>query len=403
MSLFKTIATLLKIDLRKSDHAHSIGQIKPIGLIFVATAFASTQSNAIANNVTPTIVGCPLASFYNPSLTSHTNTSINPTCVQPNESIPGSLDPYRYARNIWDLKAKDGRLYIGAGNASNVGTATNAGTAYGGTPIIYYDPVKNIFFKETIVTDEQIDKFVELQGRICAPGADPLQSWSMGNYYCQTSSNSWQMYRELPNALHTYDMISHGGITFAAVGLQYYAGRVDYFNQSTGIWSSLINSNRSVYSLMPVGSHLYTISELPNNDTDTTNFPHVHKINSTNGIPTVTATTNLSDTLFPNTTLSQTSRRRIYRNEKIGAQTLFIGAYIFNDLQSRPFGLYLASEAVNGNLAISRINSFPPSRPWDIIVRNDYIYVLTNNKWYTTQNSSPNTVKVFRAPRSNFS
>ena len=62
-----------------------------------------------------------------------------------------------YARNVWALKAFDGRLYIGAGNSSNGGPASNAGPV----PIFSFDPKTKKFAQEWNAPDEQLDIFHE--------------------------------------------------------------------------------------------------------------------------------------------------------------------------------------------------------------------------------------------------
>ena len=55
-----------------------------------------------------------------------------------------------YARNPWDMKAFDGRLYLEAGNSSNIGPAVNAGPG----PLISFDPQTETFIEELVVDEE---------------------------------------------------------------------------------------------------------------------------------------------------------------------------------------------------------------------------------------------------------
>ncbi|MFC1610140.1 hypothetical protein ACFL6C_04230 [Myxococcota bacterium] len=49
-----------------------------------------------------------------------------------------------YARNVWDLHAFDGRIYIGSGNSSNIGPDSNAGPV----EVWAYDTALGGFVKE---------------------------------------------------------------------------------------------------------------------------------------------------------------------------------------------------------------------------------------------------------------
>ena len=116
-----------------------------------------------------------------------------------------------YARNVWDLQAHEGRLYIGGGNSSNVGPATNAGPV----PLVSYDPDTGGFVQESTVDDEQIDRFRVIAGRLHIPGHDPTESWDWGNDYV-LGSTGWEKRRTIPRAIHTYDLALAGGRLFAA-------------------------------------------------------------------------------------------------------------------------------------------------------------------------------------------
>lgn len=59
------------------------------------------------------------------------------------------------ARNPWDLIAHEGRLYIGLGDSSNEGPSPNAGPV----SILAYDPASRRFTQETVLPEEQVDRF----------------------------------------------------------------------------------------------------------------------------------------------------------------------------------------------------------------------------------------------------
>jgi hypothetical protein len=96
---------------------------------------------------------------------------------------PGKLtypsDEKTFARNVWDLKAFAGRLYIGLGNRANSGPAPNAGPV----DIWHFAPESGRFVKEWTAPDEQVESFRIIDGQLVVPGNDPMESWEFGNFY----------------------------------------------------------------------------------------------------------------------------------------------------------------------------------------------------------------------------
>lgn len=110
---------------------------------------------------------------------------------------------------IWDMKVFDGYLYIGAGDydknltvqtAYRLSLATEKWEACGNIP------------------DEQISRFVELDGQLVLPGIDPTDNWNYGNYYV-LDGDSFRTVREIPNAVHTFDIVSYEGCYFYGIGV----------------------------------------------------------------------------------------------------------------------------------------------------------------------------------------
>ena len=84
-----------------------------------------------------------------------------------------------YARNVWDIQAFNGIVYLGSGNSSNEGPDRNAGPV----DVWHFDPDRNAFVNEFTVDEEQIDIFRIIDGKLYIPGHDPLESWQLGNFY----------------------------------------------------------------------------------------------------------------------------------------------------------------------------------------------------------------------------
>ena len=144
-------------------------------------------------------------------------------CRQP---LPSELDvlgnpaAWRYpdchqaqARTPWDLLAHEGRLYIGLGDDSNDGPSPNAGPV----PILAYEPASGRFVQESVLPEEQVDRFYHQAGELWTPGADPRQSWRWGNVYRRDGSGGWRKFRTLPRTIHTHALAWRRGQLFAGV------------------------------------------------------------------------------------------------------------------------------------------------------------------------------------------
>ena len=114
------------------------------------------------------------------------------------------------ARCVWDMKLWNGKLYIGGGDYDD-----NTGP----TDIWCYDFPKKEWTNSGSVPDESVLRFVDLGGTLVAPGIDPEEDWSMGNYYA-LEGDSWQIYRNIPNSIHNFDMIKFGERIFAGNGVE---------------------------------------------------------------------------------------------------------------------------------------------------------------------------------------
>ncbi|MFD1952874.1 hypothetical protein ACFSL6_01455 [Paenibacillus thailandensis] len=138
-------------------------------------------------------------------------------------------DKPAYARNVWDMQLFDNKIYIGHGNSSNSEPAPNAGPI----PIVYYDLDTRKFVKPKVTTynnakqskkimkqaadEEQIDLYKVLNGSIYIPGHDASgENWDFGNFY-KLEKDGWKKYRNIPNAIHVYDMAYYQGKLFAAI------------------------------------------------------------------------------------------------------------------------------------------------------------------------------------------
>lgn len=127
---------------------------------------------------------------------------------------PHSLGvPYSHleagARTVWDLVLFEGKLYAGAGDFDN-----NISPEY----VMRYDFEKGKWENCGVVHDEQINRFLILDGDLYIPGTDPTGSWESGAFY-RLENGTFVEYATVPHGVHTFDMALYGGVLFVALGV----------------------------------------------------------------------------------------------------------------------------------------------------------------------------------------
>jgi len=111
----------------------------------------------------------------------------------------------------WDIKLWNGRIYRGAGDYDK-----NSGS----TPIFAYNIATQSWETPGQTSDESIQRFVEIDNTLYAPGIDPTTSWVWGNYYVLEKNGIWRMVQSIPNGVHNFDMIEFDGKIFAGLGTE---------------------------------------------------------------------------------------------------------------------------------------------------------------------------------------
>jgi hypothetical protein len=297
-----------------------------------------------------------------------------------------------YARNVWDLQAFEGRLYIGAGNSSNIGPAVNAGPV----PVIRFDPATGLFEKEFTVDDEQIDIYRVLNGRLYIPGHDPRESWEFGNFY-RLEDDGWAKHRTIRRTVHTYDMLAQDGLLFAGGSGEHIAGEaagkgwvgsmVSISEDGGETWSNAELGGDRVYSLLVVDRVVYAAGliaghqwqELWNKHVAAEGVPgklhaNIHEFDGRSGfVPRHDL--ELTD-IFPGSSLDDDQLAKIVKPTAFGTSSVYIGATCHNDHQFLPFGLFVATSLAEGSVDVRRAELPQGSRPWDLLVREDTVYVL---------------------------
>ncbi len=114
------------------------------------------------------------------------------------------------ANTPWDVKCWNGKVYRASGDYDK-----NSGAS-----ILAYDVANRVWDTAYKVKDEAIHGFVEIGGKLVAPGIDATQGWEYGNYYELQADGKWKQIRNLPNGVHCFDMIECGGKIFAGLGTE---------------------------------------------------------------------------------------------------------------------------------------------------------------------------------------
>lgn len=285
--------------------------------------------------------------------------------------------PSIYARNIWDLCPFRGELLIGGGNSSNEGPASNAGPV----PVMTFSPATGKFQSVFTVSDEQIDGFRVLGGKVYIPGHDPQESWALGNFYRLEENGKWQKYRNIPNGIHNYDMAMLDGVLFAGLGTQ--KGAMVAVSKDQGkTWTNVPAPGGRVYSLMVAGGEVYAGGMLPSDAMMQFFRQHPERlppagISQYDKKGAFRARDDLTPAvIFPQTTAKSNQGCKITRTGAFKGHGVYLGAACHNDHQFIPFGAYVATSLVRGRVAIHRIGLPADARPWDLFGTDEMLYVV---------------------------
>ena len=113
------------------------------------------------------------------------------------------------ARCPWDMYIWNEKIYVGSGDYD-----VNAGPI----DIWAYDIENQLWEYTGTVADEEISRFYVINGKLTAPGIDPQDDWSYGNYYV-LDGEEWTTIRTIPGGLHNFDMVEYQGMIFAGLGV----------------------------------------------------------------------------------------------------------------------------------------------------------------------------------------
>ena len=127
--------------------------------------------------------------------------------------------------SAWDTYYYNGKIYRGSGSID----------FYKMAPIWSYDVIKGRWYKEIVTEDTAIQRFLEIDGKLVAPGADPTgenESWNWGFYYA-LDENGWTKDSSVPDGVHMFDVIEYDGKIFYGLGSNYNKSPLKYTENGT--------------------------------------------------------------------------------------------------------------------------------------------------------------------------
>ena len=125
----------------------------------------------------------------------------------------GNLAKYEkgnVANYVWDVYVFNGKVYRGAGDYDK-----NSGK----TDLMAFNIAENCWEINGTADDEAIHRYVEIDGKLYAPGIDSNDGDGQvtGNFYT-LENNTFKKVRNVPNGVHCFDMIGFDGKMFIATG-----------------------------------------------------------------------------------------------------------------------------------------------------------------------------------------
>ena len=281
----------------------------------------------------------------------------------------GKITQSTYARNVWDMKYHDGRVFFGSGNSANTGPSPNAGPA----EVWEIDPATGTAKLSYKIGGEQADLFrVFGDGCLYVPDHDPPGTTSYNCYYKRDTSGNWSnggwLTGEKNKEVHVYDMAEFDGKMFAC---GYYLWRSDDGGKTW--YEHGIHSGRN-YAFLPYGDQLMTSTYYYNWNSRGV-FRYWNKANKTWDAPNYIS----AAMAFPDQSNLPGNYLKLVRPAQFGNKCLYIGAFEINDHQNDPFGAYV-STFDGTKFSATAIPAATGQVPWDILVKDGVVYLLVQDK-----------------------
>ncbi len=286
-----------------------------------------------------------------------------------------------YARNVWAMTYYDNRLFVGCGNSSNNQPSSNAGPVNVWT---YQDSTG--WRSEFTVDDEQIDRFVLLDGVLTIPGHDAREGWRFGNWYTR-AADGWEKHRNIPDAIHVYDITEYDGVLFAGIGGRYpeTEGSIAVSEDNGQSWrlqlidwdenlaapcSVIRLSSPRIYNFFTIDDALYA------NPTGgiTVLCDHVDGRNRVEVQQYAGYWNGRSFEAVPMDLFGQSEADRVEYPTVYAQKTVYIAAQTVNDHQWIPLGV----SAISGDFQAQPVTIPLCTRPQALEVSNGVLYALCN-------------------------
>ena len=298
-----------------------------------------------------------------------------------------------YPRNIWDMQRFKQYIYLGSGNASNIGPSPNAGAV----TVLKIDTNNSKITNAYHSSEEQISTFRVLNNNLYIPGRDATQSWQFGNYYRLHTNGSWQKYRNIPDAQYVYDIVYFDGRLFCALGSHHKAA-VGISNKTHTHFATKAlgdDIHEQAYTFLQLNDTLYITKTFTPVALRNQRHHHYYPVAEYNMHVAFNPRRDITiETMFPNTQLETMQYARIAKSEKFDNKAVYIGSYIREDGQEEPFGIYLCSSLEYADEDVKPIHLPEDTIPYDMIIRDEGLYILTYNTF-------KESISVFYASKSN--
>ena len=293
-----------------------------------------------------------------------------------------------FARNPWDLVAHEGRLFIGLGDESNSGPSANAGPV----PVLALDLSSGKFFQESILDEEQVERFYAEEDALWVPGADPRQSWRLGNLYRRGQESHWTKLRTLPQAIHTHALAWHNGALYAGLtatkvvpnglGTERWGSAIARSSDGGSHWEFIPLGGLRLFEFIKVADHLYATDIFPEPAANTwlnkqgregTHAP-IYELLETGVFQRRLDLDALA--LFPDTPLAGLRSAIIDRAVSWGERAAYLG--LFSALKdSAPVqSAYIAAHLDRGNIEVRRIPLPEKAVAFDLLTKGEQLFVL---------------------------
>ena len=192
-----------------------------------------------------------------------------------------------YARNVWDMQAFGGKIYLGHGDS-----AANSGN----TPIFSLDPRSGKFTNELTTNSEQIDEFFPIDGALYTLNHDPTgaKGYDISASIYKQSGAGWSRLALLPGMVHSYSIARQNGVWYLGGGtatadcVYRSPDAAKWSGALTGEWSMKLNgtlytyTGNRAYLLLPVGGQLYAVqSWRASKNTSNTGFYRLNEASGT--------------------------------------------------------------------------------------------------------------------------